>query len=453
MGKIVKYCAACDESFAEKFGFCPNCGQAMTAFEMNPINGEPKLTNEVERSVENKEMLGTDEILAVPTPAPVLPTTSPSIETSNVAETQDFSTAGRMKTSFDKTETEVYATDNFAPETKTFAAAAGANGGEYQTVIEDQRVNETVDDSGYHITVIEEKNVKQRNVLLLGTLALMTTLALGGTVYSLFSKDLMIGAINEEDGIYVPIVDEEPMEVEEEKPKKDDDDAGGGGGGGRDKPTPTSQGQLATQTKDPLMAPSVTNVKKDFDLQMQASTQGTKNIKQTNDPYGDPNSKYTLSSDGMGTGGGQGSGVGTGQGSGRGTGQGSGIGSGSGSGNGDGNGSGTGSGTQGSVRTPPPPPPVVPKPVGVSQDVKIISKPGAKYTDAARQNQFSGTVRLRVTFTASGQIGSVSAVGSLPYGLTEQAIAAAKSIRFEPAKKDGVAITKIKQIDYSFTLY
>ncbi len=134
------------------------------------------------------------------------------------------------------------------------------------------------------------------------------------------------------------------------------------------------------------MAPSVTNVKKDFDLQMQASTQGTKNIKQTNDPYGDPNSKYTLSSDGMGTGGGQGSGVGTGQGSGRGTGQGSGIGSGSGSGNGDGNGSGTGSGTQGSVRTPPPPPPVVPKPVGVSQDVKIISKPGAKYTDAARQN-------------------------------------------------------------------
>jgi len=41
----------------------------------------------------------------------------------------------------------------------------------------------------------------------------------------------------------------------------------------------------------------------------------------------------------------------------------------------------------------------------------------------------------------------------LPYGLTEQAIAAAKSIRFEPAKKDGVAITKIKQIDYSFTLY
>ncbi len=450
MGKIIKYCAACDESFAERFGFCPNCGQAMTAFEMNPLNNEPKLTDEVERSVGNKETVGANEIWAVPTPAPVLPETLPSIETPNVTETQDFSTAGQTQTFFDNTKTEAFAADNFAPETKTFAAVAGANGSDYQPTNDTQQLSDTVDDSSYHITVIEEKNVKQRNVLLLGTLALMTSLALGGTVYSLFNKDLMVGAIGEDDGIYVPIVDEEPMEVEDEKPKKDDDDAGGGGGGGRDKPTPTSKGQLATQTKDPLMAPSVTNVKKDFELQMQASTQGTKNIKQTNEPYGDPNSKYTLSSDGTGTGGGQGSGVGTGQGSGRGTGQGSGIGSGSGSGTGDGNGSGTGSGNAG-VRTPPAPPP--PRPVGVTTDIKIISKPTAKYTDAARQNQFSGTIRLRVTFTASGQVGSISAVGSLPYGLTEQAIAAAKSIRFEPAKKDGVPITKIKQIDYSFTLY
>ncbi len=450
MGKIVKYCAACDESFAEKFGFCPNCGQAMSAFEMNPISGEPKLTDEVEPSIGNKEPLGTDRILAIPTPAPVLLETSSSIKTPNVVETQDFSIAGQTQTFFDNAKTEVFATDNFAPETKTFVAAAGANGDEYQTTINNQQFNDTVDDSGYHITVIEEKNVKQRNVLLLGTLALMVTLALGGTVYSLFNRDLMIGAIGEDDPLYVSAIEDVPMEVEEE-PKKDDDDGGGGGGGGRDKPTPTSQGQLATQTKDPIMAPSVTNVKKDFDLQMQASTQGTKNIKQTNDPYGDPNSKYTLSSDGMGTGGGQGSGVGTGQGSGRGAGQGSGIGSGSGSGTGNGNGDGTGDGT--GIRTAKPPAPPPPRPVGVTTDIKIISKPTAKYTDAARQNQFSGTIRLRVTFTASGQVGSVSAVGSLPYGLTEQAIAAAKSIRFEPAKKDGVPITKIKQVDYSFTLY
>jgi TonB family protein len=85
--------------------------------------------------------------------------------------------------------------------------------------------------------------------------------------------------------------------------------------------------------------------------------------------------------------------------------------------------------------------------------MKIVSKPRANYTDTARQNQVQGTVTLRVTFLANGQIGSISPVSGLPYGLTEQAIAAAKSIRFEPAKKDGVPIPKVKQIDYSFTLY
>ncbi|HQY68389.1 MAG TPA: hypothetical protein PLD38_14005, partial [Pyrinomonadaceae bacterium] len=37
MGKIVKFCSSCDESFAEKFGFCPNCGAALQAFEMSPV--------------------------------------------------------------------------------------------------------------------------------------------------------------------------------------------------------------------------------------------------------------------------------------------------------------------------------------------------------------------------------------------------------------------------------
>ncbi|MBK9767041.1 MAG: hypothetical protein IPP63_08455 [Chloracidobacterium sp.] len=37
MGKIVKYCNSCDENFAEKFGFCPNCGAALQAFEMSPF--------------------------------------------------------------------------------------------------------------------------------------------------------------------------------------------------------------------------------------------------------------------------------------------------------------------------------------------------------------------------------------------------------------------------------
>jgi TonB family protein len=94
-----------------------------------------------------------------------------------------------------------------------------------------------------------------------------------------------------------------------------------------------------------------------------------------------------------------------------------------------------------------------PKPKGVTQTVNIISKPRPQYTDAARQNQVMGVVRLRVTFLASGQIGSVSPVSGLSYGLTEQAIAAAKQIKFEPAKKDGVPQTVIRQIEYSFSIF
>ena len=41
MGKIVKYCASCEESFSEKFSFCPNCASGLNAYEMSPIMAEP----------------------------------------------------------------------------------------------------------------------------------------------------------------------------------------------------------------------------------------------------------------------------------------------------------------------------------------------------------------------------------------------------------------------------
>lgn len=88
-----------------------------------------------------------------------------------------------------------------------------------------------------------------------------------------------------------------------------------------------------------------------------------------------------------------------------------------------------------------------------SGNVKIISKPIAKYTDLARQNNIQGTVLLRVTFNSNGTIGAISPVTSLPDGLTEQAIAAAKQMRFEPAKRNGQPVSVTKQIQYNFTIY
>ncbi len=117
----------------------------------------------------------------------------------------------------------------------------------------------------------------------------------------------------------------------------------------------------------------------------------------------------------------------------------------------NGNGNGKGDGNQG--LKPPPPPPVVPKVPAVTEKFKILAKPRADYTDLARQNQVTGTVTVKVTFLASGQVGSVVPVNGLPYGLTEKAIAAAKSIKFEPAKRDGVATTTVATVQYNFNIY
>lgn len=89
----------------------------------------------------------------------------------------------------------------------------------------------------------------------------------------------------------------------------------------------------------------------------------------------------------------------------------------------------------------------------LNQSLRILAKPRANYTDAARQNGIEGFVTLRVTFLASGQIGSISLASALPFGLTEQAVAAARNLRFIPAIKNGQYINVVKLVQYVFTIY
>jgi TonB family protein len=84
---------------------------------------------------------------------------------------------------------------------------------------------------------------------------------------------------------------------------------------------------------------------------------------------------------------------------------------------------------------------------------RIIAKPKATYTDAARTNGVQGNVRLKVTLLASGQIGPITPVTRLPHGLTEQAIAAARQIRFEPKMVNGRATSVVVTVDYGFNIY
>ena len=85
--------------------------------------------------------------------------------------------------------------------------------------------------------------------------------------------------------------------------------------------------------------------------------------------------------------------------------------------------------------------------------IKFLSKPKASYTEIARKNQVQGTIRLRVTFLASGQVGLIRPINSLPDGLTEKAVEAAQQIRFVPQQVNGMPRTVVKIIEYSFYIY
>jgi TonB family protein len=88
-----------------------------------------------------------------------------------------------------------------------------------------------------------------------------------------------------------------------------------------------------------------------------------------------------------------------------------------------------------------------------NSQIKILSKPQARYTDEARVNNVQGSVMLKVVFAADGTIGSIQPVDYMPYGLTEAAVTAARQIEFEPARRNGVPVAMTKTVVYSFTIY
>ena len=118
-----------------------------------------------------------------------------------------------------------------------------------------------------------------------------------------------------------------------------------------------------------------------------------------------------------------------------------------GAGNGIGSGSGSGSGTNNNANLNTQTLPIQ------TRGVNLLTKPRAAYTDLARFYQITGSILTQVTFLANGEIGTVTPITKLPFGLTNQAINAARAIRFEPAVKNGQPINVNKQVEYHFTLY
>ncbi|HEV2799573.1 MAG TPA: TonB family protein [Pyrinomonadaceae bacterium] len=83
----------------------------------------------------------------------------------------------------------------------------------------------------------------------------------------------------------------------------------------------------------------------------------------------------------------------------------------------------------------------------------VIYKPPPGYTPQARRNGTTGMVRLRIVLGADGTIQHIYPTRTLPDGLTEAAIAAARKIKFTPALKDGRPVSQFVVIEYNFNIY
>ncbi|HEU4509471.1 MAG TPA: energy transducer TonB [Pyrinomonadaceae bacterium] len=227
--------------------------------------------------------------------------------------------------------------------------------------------------------------------------------------------------------------------------KIDDDNKGTGrlqksslGGGGNRDPLPPQHGELPPPSPIPAAIPITPPLYKQslpvagIDIDP-TQWQDVKAV-----VYGDPNSTSTIPSAGPGSD------------NGIGTGKGPGIGSGSESGYGCNGGdleSGWGRAACGHGRDQ------TYKGSEVEQRARLLQKPEPQYTEEARKNQITGTVMLRAVFSSGGEVVQIQAIRSLPFGLTERAIAAARQIKFVPAMKDGRPVSVFMQLEYNFNLY
>jgi TonB family protein len=91
----------------------------------------------------------------------------------------------------------------------------------------------------------------------------------------------------------------------------------------------------------------------------------------------------------------------------------------------------------------------------MTQDLrpKILYREKARYTDKARDEGVQGMVVLQVVFNVNESITDIKVIRGLPFGLTENAIDAAKKIKFTPAMKDGMPVSVRGSLEFTFNLY
>ena len=205
---------------------------------------------------------------------------------------------------------------------------------------------------------------------------------------------------------------------------------GGGGGGDRDK-LQASKGILPLFSREQLAPPTVVIRNENPKLPVEPTVVVPPEIHvpiPRTGPLGDPLSSILgPPSNGTGSGGGIGSGSGGG------------VGSGHGPGVGPGWGGGIGGGVYhigGGVAAP-----------------HLIYGPEPEFSEEARKAKYQGTVVLQVVVGPDGRTHDIRVAQSLGMGLDEKAIEAIRQWKFEPSRKDGVAVAVLVDIEVNFHLY
>jgi len=83
---------------------------------------------------------------------------------------------------------------------------------------------------------------------------------------------------------------------------------------------------------------------------------------------------------------------------------------------------------------------------------RLVKEVRALYTDDARRRGIEGDVVLEVIVTQSGSVDRVKVVRGLGSGLDQNAMAAVRQWRFNPARRQGVPVDAVLEISVEFRM-
>jgi protein TonB len=108
----------------------------------------------------------------------------------------------------------------------------------------------------------------------------------------------------------------------------------------------------------------------------------------------------------------------------------------------------------GDIAPATPPPPAAEEPSRLAYTPpRLVSLPDPSYPRAARRMGREATVVLRVRVNARGRVLDAEPIGEeVGFGFEEEAVRAARRARFEPASRDGVAVTADTRLAVQFRL-